>query len=127
MERTVEWILGQFFFWLLVFAIVLTGIIGVRRAGAVLAAHNAALVAGRAALGPEQGTVQARSDLSAWWGTAAGQAPQVVVVEPEPERRSLRVRIQGAMRAFWGRVAPLGAGSYQRWEDFYPGPPDEWE
>jgi len=127
MEKTVEWTLGQFFFWVLVLAVVLTGVISVRRAGAVLTAHNAALVAARAALGPYQGTAQAGSDLSTWWGVEPGLAPQVVAVEPETGRRSLRVRIEGAVRALFGRTAPLGSGAYQRLEDFYPGPPDQWE
>ncbi|HEY75970.1 MAG TPA: hypothetical protein G4O00_07295 [Thermoflexia bacterium] len=127
MERTVEWTVGQFLFWVLVFAVVLTGVVSVRRAGAVLSAHNAALVAARAALGPHQGTVQAGFDLSAWWGIEPGLAPQAVSVRPEAGRRSLRVRIEGAIRALFGNTAPLGAGSYQRLEDFYPGPPDMWE
>jgi len=127
MEKTVGWILGQFLFWVLVFAIILTGVISVRRAGAVLAAHNAALVAARAGLGAEQGYAQAGSDLSAWWGVDPGLASRVVTVEPEQARRSVRVRIEGAVRALFGRAAPLGAGSFQRREDFYPGPPDEWE
>ena len=127
MEKTVAWTLGQFFFWVLVLAVVLTGVVSVWRSGAVLAAHQAALVAARAALGPRQGMVQAGSDLSAWWGIGPGEAPRAVTVEVDPARRSLRVRIEGAVRALFGHTAPLGAGSYQRREDFYPGPPDRWE
>lgn len=123
----VDWILGQPLFWVVVIATLLVSVLGIQRAGAVLTAHQAALVAGRAALGPEQGYAQAGSDLNAWWGVAPEQAHQVVEVAVEPQRRSVRVVIQGAVRALFGRSAPLGAGSFQRLEDFYPGPPDEFE
>lgn len=123
----VDWILGQPLFWVVVIATLLVSVLGIQRAGAVLATHQAALVAGRAALGPEQGYAQAENDLNAWWGVAPEQAHQVVEVAVEPQRRSVRVVIRGAVRAFFGRSAPLGAGSFQRLEDFYPGPPDEFE
>ncbi|HEC34913.1 MAG TPA: hypothetical protein ENI39_00070 [Anaerolineae bacterium] len=122
-----DWILGQALFWLLVVAVVIAGVVGIRRAGAVLAAHQAALVGGRAARGPEQGLSQAGSDLSAWWGAQPQEMHRAVEVVVEPARRSVRVVIRGVTRALFGRSAPLGAGSYQRWEDFYPGPPDEFE
>jgi hypothetical protein len=123
----VDWILGQALFWVLVVAIVLAGVVGVRRAGAVLAAHQAGLVGGRAALGVEQGTAQAGSDLATWWGIEAGEAHDVVEVTGYPERRSLRVVVRGVMGTLLGGSADLGAGSYQRQERFWPGPPDEWE
>jgi len=123
----VDWILGQVLFWLLVVAIVVAGVVGVRRAGAVLAAHQAALVGGRAALGPEQGYAQAGRDLYTWWGLGPSDADRAVEVVPEPGRRSVRVVVRGAMRTLFGGKAALGAGSFQRWEDFYPGPPDEFE
>jgi len=126
-DNVVNWTAGQLFVWILFFAAVLVGVVSVFRAGAVLAAHQAALVGGRAALGPEQGYAQAGSDLATWWGITPSQTAQVVMVEPEPARRSLRVRIEGAIRTLLGGSAALGAGSYQRLEDFYPGPPDEWE
>jgi hypothetical protein len=122
-----DWIVGQFFFWLLVVAIVITGVVGIRRAGAVLAAQQAALVGGRSALGPEWGYAQAGSDLAAWWGVNPDQAGQVTEVVPDRPRRSLRVVVRGAMRTLFGGLAELGAGSFQRWEDFYPGPPAEYE
>lgn len=126
MDRA-DWILGQPLFWILVVAVVLVSALGVQRAGAVLATHQAALVAGRAALGPEQGYAQAGRDLNAWWGVGPEEAGQAVEVIPEPGRRSVRVVVRGAVRALFGRTAPLGAGSFQRLEDFYPGPPDEFE
>ena len=126
MGRT-DWILGQPLFWVVVIAVLLVSVLGIRRAGGVLAAHQAALVAGRAAVGPEQGYAQAGSDLNAWWGVGPEGARQAVEVAVEPERRSVRVVVRGAVRALFGRSAPLGAGSFQRLEDFYPGPPDEWE
>ena len=123
----VDWILGQALLWLLIVAIVITGVVGIRRAGAVLAAQQAGLVGGRSSAGPEWGLVQSGSDLSAWWGIAPNQAGQAVEVQPDPQRRSLTVRVRGWMRTLFGARADLGAGSFQRLEDFYPGPPDDWE
>lgn len=122
-----DWILGQALFWLLVVAILIAGMVGLRRAGAVLAAHQAGLVGARAALGPPQADSQARSDLRVWWGITPQQAQPAVQVSPEPGCRSLRVVVQGWMDTLLGRSAALGAGSFQRWESFYPGPPDVWE
>jgi len=82
---------------------------------------------GRSALGPEWGYAQAGSDLAAWWGVNPDQAGQVTEVVPDRPRRSLRVVVRGAMRTLFGGLAELGAGSFQRWEDFYPGPPAEYE
>lgn len=123
----VNWILGQTLFWLLVVAIVITGVVGVRRSGAILTAHQAALVGGRSALGPEQGYVQAGSDLAAWWGIDPTRASQAAEVMEDPDRRSVRVTVRGWMHTLFGGQASLGAGSFQRLEQFYAGPPDEWE
>ncbi len=123
----VDWIIGQVFFWLLVVAIVLTGLLGVRRAGAVLSAHQAALVSGRSRYGPAAGLPQAGSDLLTWWGVEPGRAGQVVSVAEDRERRSLLVRIEGWMPGVLGLRGDLGAGSFQRWEEFYPGPPGVFE
>jgi hypothetical protein len=125
----IDWILGQALFWLLVVAIVIAGVVGIRRSGAVLAAQQAGLVGGRAARGPEQGLAQAGNDLSAWWGIDPARAGEVVEIEADPARRSLTVRVRGWMRVLFGQRADLGAGSFQRLEDFYPGPPEEdgWE
>jgi len=123
----VDWILGQVLFWLLVVAIVLAGVVGIRRAGALLAAQQAGLVGGRSARGPQRGLAQAGSDLAAWWGLGPQGTAQAVELVTDPQRRSLTVRVRGAMRVLFGRRAELGAGSFQRWESFYPGPPDEFE
>ena len=123
----VDWILGQVLFWLLVAAIIITALVGIRRAGAVLAAHQAGLVGGRSVRGPGQGLIQAGSDLYGWWGASPADAARYVEVESFPERRSLVVRVRGAMQTLFGGTADLGAGSFQRWEDLYLGPPDEWE
>jgi hypothetical protein len=122
-----DWILGQVLFWILVVAVVLTGVVGIRRAGAVLAAHQAGLVGGRAALGTDQGLAQAGSDLSAWWGLGAGQGAQAVEVVIDTDRRSVGVQVRGWMATLLGGRADLGAGSFQRLEDFYPGPPSAFE
>jgi hypothetical protein len=119
----VDWIVGQAFFWVLVVAVVLAGLVGVRRAGAVLAAQQAALVGGRSPAGTAWGLAQAGSDLSAWWGLSAGQVGQAVVIEEYPARQSLRVRVQGAMPTLFGGSAELSAGSFQRLERFTVGPP----
>ena len=123
----VDWTLGQVFFWVLVVAIVLTATVGIRRSGGILSAHQAGLVGGRAALGPTQGLVQAGSDLSRWWGIDADSTASLVELEPHPARRSLAVRVRATVHTLFGGSADLGTGSYQRWEDFYPGPPDEFE
>jgi hypothetical protein len=123
----VDWILGQVLFWVLVVTIVLTATVGIRRSGAILTAHQAGLVSGRAALGPAQGLVQASSDLSGWWGTDADGAGDAVELELHQSHRSIEVRVRATMGTLFGGSADLGAGSYQRWEDFYPGPPDEFE
>jgi hypothetical protein len=125
----VDWMLGQVLFWIMIVAIIVTGLVGIRRAGAVLAAHQAALVAGRDVYGTEAGMAQAGRDLNAWWGIEPKDASRVVSLEPDPLRRSIRVVIEGVMPTLFGNEATLGAGSFQRWEDFYPGPPekDGWE
>lgn len=122
----IDWIVGQTFFWVLVMAIVITGVIGVRRAGAVLTAHQAGLVGGRSSAGTEQALVQASSDLSTWWGSAPATSVEVV---QDAGRKSILIRVRGGMAALFGQTADLGAGSFQRIEDFYPAPPsdDGWE
>lgn len=122
-----DWILGQVLFWILVIAIVITGVVGIRRDGALLAAHQGALVGGRSSQGPEWALVQAGSDLSAWWGIDPASVGQAVQVLPDPERRSVGVRVRGWMRTLFGGRADLGAGSFQRREAFYPGPPATFE
>ena len=122
-----DWILGQFLLWVMVVAIVLTGLSGIRRSGAMLAAHQAGLVGGRSAFGTAQGVAQAGSDLSVWWGIDPAGAGRVVTVTGGVARRSVTVRVEGAMRTLFGGTGDLGAGSFQRIEAFYPGPPDEFE
>jgi hypothetical protein len=125
----VDWMLGQVLFWIMIVAIILAGVMGIRRAGTVLAAHQAALVAGRDVYGAEAGLSQAGLDLNVWWGIAPGDASKVVSLETDPLRRSIRVVIEGVMPTLFGGEATLGAGSFQRVEEFYPGPPEEdgWE
>jgi len=123
----VDWILGQTLFWLLVVSVIVTGLVGIRRAGAVLAAHQAGLVGGRDVEGPGRGVAQAGSDLAAWWGVGPGGAGDLVAVEVDAERRSIGVQVRGAMRTLLGERAALGAGSFQRLEAFYPGPPAGFE
>jgi hypothetical protein len=123
----VDWILGQALFWLLVVAIVIAGVVGMRRSGAVLAAHQAGLVGGRATQGPEVGLAQAGSDLAIWWGIDPADAGRVAEVVEVPELRSVRVVVRGVMQTLFGGSAGLGAGSFQRREEFYPGPPDAFE
>jgi hypothetical protein len=125
----VDWMLGQVFFWIMIVAIILSGLVGIRRSGAVLVAHQAALVAGRDAGGKEAGLAQAGLDLNAWWGIKPADAARVVALEQDPLRRSIRVVIDGVMPTLLGGKATLGSGSFQRVEEFYPGPPTEdgWE
>ena len=125
----IDWIVGQPMFWFLVLAVVLVGVVGIRRDGAVLAAHQAGLVGGRDAAGVEAGYGQAGRDLNAWWGVEGSKVEKVARVESHPLRRSMRVAVRGSMNLLFGDRADLGAGSFQRIEDFYPGPPTEegWE
>jgi hypothetical protein len=125
----VDWMLGQVLFWIMVVAIIMAGLVGIRRAGAVLVAHQAALVAGRDTLGADAGLSQAGMDLSTWWGITPGDVSKVVSLEADPLHRSIRVVIEGVMPTLFGGEATLGAGSFQRVEAFYPGPPSEdgWE
>jgi len=124
----IDWILGQILFWVLVVAIILTGVAGIRRSGAVLTVHQAGLVGGRTTLGvEEQGRQQAGSDLATWWGIDPQQAHLVVEVEEDAARRSVWVRVRGRLQTLFGNSADLGADSFQRREEFYPGPPAEWE
>jgi hypothetical protein len=122
-----DWILGQALFWVMVVAIVITAVVGIRRAGGMLTVHQAGLVGGRSRAGLEWGLVQAGSDLNTWWGIEPHRAGEMVVVEADPERRSLVVRVRGGMRTLFGGQADLGAGSFQRREDFYAGPPAQFE
>lgn len=125
----VDWMLGQVFFWIMIVAIIMSGLVGIRRAGAVLAAHQAALVAGRDVYGKEAGMAQAGLDLNTWWGISPSSAHKVVSLEPDPLRRSIRVVVEGVMPTIFGGKATLGGSSFQREEGFYPGPPekDGWE
>ena len=123
----VDWLLGQVLFWILVVAIVVAGVVGIRRSGAVLAAHQAGIVGGRAARGLERGLVQAGDDLSAWWGADPWKAGRAVKLMEDPARRSVLVRVRGALGTLFGGSADLGAGSFQRREEFYPGPPADFE
>ena len=125
----VDWMLGQVLFWIMIVAIIMAGLVGIRRAGAVLAAHQAALVAGRDTLGAGAGLGQAGVDLNTWWGIVPSDVSKVVSLETDPLRRSIRVVIEGVMPTLFGGEATLGAGSFQRVEEFYPGPPEEdgWE
>ena len=122
-----DWILGQLFLWVMVVAIVITGLAGVRRSGSMLTAQQAGIVGGRSAYGTSQGYAQAGSDLSVWWGIAPAQSGQAVQIVEDAGRRSLLVRIQGAMPTLFGGSADLGSGSFQRVEGFYTGPPAEFE
>jgi hypothetical protein len=125
METNVTWILGLPLILIFVVAIAMEGTTSVRRDGAVLTAHQAGLVGGRSVYGPGQGYAQAGSDLSAWWGL--NEPGQAVVVVEDPDRRSLQVTVRGWMGTLFGGRADLGAGSFQRWEGFYTGPPAEFE
>lgn len=125
----IDWILGQVLFWILVVAIIITGVIGIRRSGAVLAAHQAGLVGGRSAAGPSRGLNQAGTDLYTWWGIEPAEADRAVVIEADADRRSVWVVVRGVMQTLFGESAGLGASSLQRREGFYTGPPSEdgWE
>ena len=126
----IDWILGQLLFWVLVVAIILAGVLGIRRAGGVLAAHRAGLAASRDPWDVEQGGLrQAGSDLATWWGLEPAAVGEAASVRGDPGRRSVVVRMRGVVRVLFGGRADLGAGSFQRVEAFYPGPPTEegWE
>ena len=80
-------------------------------------------------VGAGAGLGQAGVDLNTWWGIVPSDVSKVVSLETDPLRRSIRVVIEGVMPTLFGGEATLGAGSFQRVEEFYPGPPEEdgWE
>jgi hypothetical protein len=126
----IDWILGQLFFWILVMAIILSGVLGIRRAGGVLAAQQSGLAAARDPWGVEPGGMkQAGLELATWWGLKPAQTGDAARVVDDPGRRSVVVRLRGAMHVLFGGEADLGAGSFQRVEDLYLGPPTKegWE
>jgi hypothetical protein len=122
--------LGQWFFWLLVMTVVLSGVVGIRRAGGVLAAQQ---IGQSAALMPwdveSGGRGRALTDLAVWWGLEPDKVGRAVYVRHEPSQRSVTVRVRGGLWGLFGGVVNLGTGSFQRVEEFYPGPPsqDGWE
>ncbi len=119
--ETVSFTLSQVPFWLLVAIIVAVAMLGLRRASAVLAVHEAGLASGRA--DAAAGESAAEHILSVWWG----EMTPVTVGESE-QYRSVYVQLDAEWDTAAGDVlGPLSiqASSWGRKEDFYAGPPDE--
>ena len=119
--ETVTWILAQIPFWLLIAILVAVTMLGLRRASAVLATHNAGLAAAR--VDAEAGRSLAERVLSVWWG----ETTTVAVTE-----NGLLRSVQAQLDAQWDTVASriigslsIRASSFQRKEEFFAGPPQE--
>jgi hypothetical protein len=127
MDTKPVWIMGQFFLWVMVVAIVIMETTALRQAGGALSAQQAAAVGGRSAYGVQQGYVQAGSGLSSWWGIDPGQIGQAAEVVHDVDRRSLIVCIRGTVPTLFSGRADLGVGTFRRVERFYAGPPAGFE
>ena len=122
--ETVSFTLSQLPFWLLVAIIVAVAMLGLRRASAVLAVHNAGLASGREDAAAGEST--AEHILGVWWG---GETPATsVVVGESTQYRS----VYAVLDDEWDTAASdvLGslsvkASSWGRKEDFYAGPPEQ--
>jgi hypothetical protein len=119
--ETVTWIVAQIPFWLLVAIVVAVTMLGLRRASAVLATHNAGLAAGRVDVAA--GTSLAEHVLSVWWGETAP-----VAVTENGLLRSVQAQLDTQWDTAAGRIiGPLSirASSFQRKEEFFAGPPQD--
>jgi hypothetical protein len=119
--ETVTWTLAQIPFWLLVAILVAVTMLGLRRASAVLATHNAGLAAGRVDIAA--GESLAGHLLGIWWGDTA----PVWVSESRPYR-SVHAQLDAEWDTAAGRIlGPLSirSSTWQRKEAFYGGPPPE--
>lgn len=119
--ETVSFTLAQVPFWLLVAILVAVTMLGLRRASAVLAVHNAGLASGR--VDAAAGESAAEHILEVWWG----ETTPVTVSESEQYRS-----VYAQLDAEWDTAASdvlgslsIQASSWGRKEDFYAGPPDE--
>jgi hypothetical protein len=124
--ETTTWILAQPVFWLMVAILVAITMLGLRRASAVLATHNAGLAAGRVDAAAGEGA--AEHVLSVWWGPSSGSGTVPVAVTESSQFRS----VQAYLDTEWDTTAQsvigslsIRASTWQRKEDFYAGPPSE--
>ncbi|MGD9100144.1 MAG: hypothetical protein PVF45_06655 [Anaerolineae bacterium] len=120
--ETVSWTLAQVPFWVLVAILVAVVMLGLRRASAVLAVHNAGLVSGR--VDAAAGQSAAEHVLSVWWGDET--AP--VHISESSQYRSVQAQLEAQWDTAAGQVlGPLSirASTWGRKELFYAGPPDE--
>ncbi len=119
--ETVTWTLAQVPLWLLIAILVAVTMLGLRRASAVLATHNAGLAAGRVDIAA--GESLAGHLLGIWWGDTAP-----LQVTESGLYRSVQARLDAEWDTAAGRIlGPLSARSstWQRKEAFYAGPPAE--
>ena len=119
--ETVTWTLAQIPLWLLVAILVAVSMLGLRRASAVLATHNAGLAAGRVDVAA--GEYLAEHVLNVWWG----ETTPVLVTESN-QYRSVQAQLDAEWDTAAGRtLGPLSSRSstWQRKEAFYAGPPAE--
>ena len=115
-------------FWALVVIIIFVALVGLRRSAAVLSAQDGGLVAGRASADHlAQGEQAARNEMQTWWG---GDLPDSLAVHDYGGWRSVAVNTETEWdtpaRNLLG-LLNIRAGSFQRREAFYSGPPDIFE
>ena len=127
--ETTTWILAQPVFWLMVAILVAVTMLGLRRASAVLATHNAGLAAGRVDAAAGEGA--AEHVLSVWWGASSGSGGGETVPVAVTESSQFR-SVQAYLDTEWDTTAQsvigalsIRASTWQRKEDFYAGPPSE--
>ncbi len=119
--ETVSFTLAQLPFWILVAVLVAVTMLGLRRASAVLAVHEAGLASGRD--GTAAGAQAAEHVLGVWWG---GDAAPVTLTENN-QQRSVQVLLDSDWDTAAGGVLgslSIQASSWGRKEGFYAGPPE---
>jgi hypothetical protein len=119
--ETVSFTLAQIPFWVLVAILVAVTMLGLRRASAVLAVHEAGLASGRS--DQAAGAQTAEHVLDVWWG---GDAATVTLAENE-QQRSVQVWLDDDWDTAAGRFIgslSIEASSWGRKEGFYAGPPE---
>ncbi len=119
--ETVSFTLAQVPFWTLVAILIAVTMLGLRRASAVLAVHEAGLASGRG--DAAAGASAAEHVLDVWWG---GDTTPVTLTE-NSQQRSVQVLLDSdwdtAASGVLGSLS-IQASSWGRKEGFYAGPPE---
>ena len=125
---TISFLFGLVPYWAMVVIVIFIALTGLRRSGAVLAVQDGGLVAGRASVDHvTRGEQAARGEMQTWWG---GYGPDNLAVNHYGDWRSVWVNTDTewdtSARNLLG-LLNIRAGSFQRREAFYAGPPGVYE